>query len=214
MKLKRNNRTYSICRPFTDAFILMCHKIECHGRENIPKKGPALLLVKHQSNKDIPLEGYFLNKYCNRYGNWVMKASLPLIFEYIGGIRFKRLKDLKKIRNREKRREELENAKSMNQNAMNYIEWLYKNNEIVVVHPEGKKYPGEIGEIKKSIISFTKQVQEKYGIEIPIIPIGIEYAGKGFRSKVYLRAGNPINFNSNNIEEIIYNEIKTLSNLH
>lgn len=131
----------------------------------------------------------------------------------MGGIRLERLKDLKKIKDKKKRREELENAKQKNQQVLDYLEWIYAQGEILVMHPEGTRNYGKMGGLKMSLINFTKQIQEKYSVEIPVVPIGIEYTGKSLRSKVYLRAGNPLNLNSNNIEEIIYNEIKTLSNI-
>ncbi|MFA7708086.1 MAG: hypothetical protein WCX73_03990, partial [Candidatus Pacearchaeota archaeon] len=59
--LKRNSVIYSLGRGLTDILFLSYHKINLEGIENIPKKGPALILAKHQFNMDIPAEGYILN---------------------------------------------------------------------------------------------------------------------------------------------------------
>ena len=45
-----------------------------------------VMLPKHQSNWDIPLEGMLLKQSIGRYGNYVMKDSLPKVLQYLGGL--------------------------------------------------------------------------------------------------------------------------------
>jgi len=224
MQLKRKNRFFNLSCAAVSVFMDLYHNIELSGAESIPKKGPALMLSKHQSIQDILLEGKFLQNNCGRQGNWVMKSGLPLFFDYLGGIKVKRSQDVKKyIRKNEikgkERRQLLEETREYNQNAMDYIGWLYRRGEIVVVHPEGtRSKKGRMESLESGLVvpllNFTKAIQEEYGIKIPVIPVGIEYSSIWRpRSKVYLRAGKPLDITQPNIVQIIEQEIRKLSNL-
>ena len=59
------------------------------------------------------------------------------------------------------------------------------------------------------------KAEEEYGIKIPGIPIGMEYAGSFWipRSRVYVRVGEPLDLNTPNLTEILRKEIARLSNL-
>lgn len=224
MQLKRKNPFYNLSCAAVSVFMYLYHNIEFSGAENIPKKGPALLLSKHQSIQDILLEGTFLQNNCGRQGNWVMKSGLPLFFDYLGGIKVKRSQDVKKYIRKNKikgmeRRRLFEETREYNQDAMDYVGRLYRRGEIVVVHPEGTR--SEKGRMKPleeelvvPLLNFTKEIQEKYGIKIPVILAGIEYSSIWRpRSKVYLRAGKPLDITQPNIVQIIEQEIRKLSNL-
>lgn len=213
MKLKRNKDAYKVVSISVDIFINLRYKIEYSGSENIPNKGPILLLPKHQSIEDILIESIFLRKYCNRKGNWIMKSSLPGILDYIGGIKIKRPKDIRKIKNREERRKVIIKARKDNKKIRDYVEFLYKNGEIVVVHPEGTRKKGMMGQLKMELINFTKQIQEKYNMVIPAIPVGIEYVKSFPRSKIYLRAGKALDITRSDLVGVLEQEIKKLSKL-
>lgn len=214
MRVKRNNRLvdfilYTLTIPVMGSY----YKIDYQGYGNIPKKGPALLLPKHQSYQDILIEGMFLKK-ADRYGNWVMKIGLPAVFEYIGGIGIMRAKDIIKTKSKDRRRERAQKARIIEGKAKDYTEWLYKNNEIIVVHPEGTRKKGKVGNIQRYMIDFTRDVQNRLGIDIAVIPLGIEYESAWKPgSKVWVRAGEPIEANTPDISEIVKLEIKRLSNL-
>ena len=213
MKLKRNKTAYDFVSISVDIFMNLRYKIECSGSENIPNKGPVLLLPKHQTIADILIESIFLKKYCKRKGNWMMKSSLPGILDYIGGIKIKRPKDIRKIKNREERMEVIIKAREDYKKIKDYTEFLYKNREIVVVHPEGTRKKGEMGQLKTELINFTKQIQEKYNMIIPAIPIGIEYVKSFPKSKIYLRAGKTLDITRPDLMDVLEQEIKKLSNL-
>ncbi|MDP1696005.1 MAG: 1-acyl-sn-glycerol-3-phosphate acyltransferase [archaeon] len=215
MNLRRNNIIHSFCEYITRLALYSYHKIEYEGSENIPSHGPALLLPKHTSLKDIMLEGAFLKGQCNRYGNWVMKSGLPGMYSLLGGIKIKRPKDIKKIKDKKKRRAILEQAKEFNKQTIQYIEWIYRNGEIVIVHPEGTRTVGKVNTLKKELVDFTLEISEKYSLNIPVIPIGIEYESLGSpRSKVYLRAGKQLDIKTPNLMDIVRSEISRLSNMN
>ncbi len=218
MKLKRNELFYNLILGALGGLIEFYNEIESSGIENIPKEGPALILPKHQAYRDIIIEGQILRTYCNRSGNWVMKSSLPDFFKYIGAVKIIRFKEIrkraKKIKNEGKRREFLEESRLFNQRSMEYIEFLYKNNELVVAHPEGTRVRNKMGTVKTGVIDVTREIQERLGIKIPVIPMGIEYNPfSKFRSKVYVRVGEPLDVNTFDLEKIVENEIRKLSNI-
>ena len=76
-------------------------------------------------------------------------SYLPDVFEYLGAIKINRFKDIRKIRDKEKRARILEEGRKMKQVAFEYIEFLYKKGEIVVVHPEGARNQNKMGLLKK-----------------------------------------------------------------
>ncbi|MFA7707989.1 MAG: 1-acyl-sn-glycerol-3-phosphate acyltransferase [Candidatus Pacearchaeota archaeon] len=211
--LKRNPIIYSLGRGLTDLILLSYHNINIKGIENIPKKGPALILAKHQFNMDIPAEGYILNKYLQRPGNWIMKSTIPSFLEKVGGIGITRLKDVKIIKNKEKRRGYLEKAKEKNKDTTEYMTWLYQQGELIVLHPEGTRNPYRMGVINMPLISHTQKLQTELGIKIPLIMLGIEYENKKrFRSNVNINIKS-LDWKQENLEGTIYTELAKLSNI-
>ncbi len=174
MKLKRNKTFYNIARTLTDSYICSKHKIEVLGYKNIPLEGPALIIPKHQTWKDILLEGYILKKYVNRPANWVMKSNLPKWFEKGGGIRITRVRDLLQIP-KEKRRVSLEIAKKTTGDTIEYINWLYSQNEVVVLHAEGNRNLGAMNPINMSLINYAQKVNEVEKRNISLVLMGIDY---------------------------------------
>lgn len=213
MKLKRNKTAYDFVSISVDIFMNLRYKIECSGSENIPNKGPVLLLPKHQTIEDILIESIFLRKYCKRKGNWMMKPSLPGILDYVGGIKIKRPKDIRKIKNSEERKRVIIKTREDYEKIKDYIKFLYKNEEIVVVHPEGTRKKGVMGQLKTELINFTKQIQEKYNMTIPAIPIGIEYVKSFPKPEIYLRVGKALDITRPDLMDVLEQEIKKLSNL-
>lgn len=213
MELKRSNAVFNTSYPVARLVFDFFNNIEYSGYENIPKKGPALLLAKHQHELDIILEGMMLYRYLGRQGNWVMKDSLPKILELWGGIKIRRPKDVR-VKDREERRKLLEEAKAYNQAATEYMEWLYTQGEILVAHPEGTRRMGAMGSIRQEIIDFTMGVEGKHAISIPIIPIGLEYVySKEHRPQIYVRAGTPLATQTPDLVKKVYDEMKRLSNI-
>ncbi|MEA3358498.1 MAG: lysophospholipid acyltransferase family protein [Thermodesulfobacteriota bacterium] len=155
------------CRLFLQLFF----KISIHGIENIPGKGGFILSPKHQRWEDIPLLSlaagkplYYIAKH-ELFNNFLSNW----FFSSLGGIPL----------NRERL---MESRKSL----VKIIEVLNLG-EGVVVFPEGTYYmnrvgPGQIG-IVKLILS---------RLNVPFIPVGINYLRTGFRIQVKITFGKPI----------------------
>jgi len=213
MKLKRNPIIHEIARFGTNCYINGYHRVFINGLENIPKQGPALIIPKHQSMKDIPLEGYILGNRTQRTGNWIMKSSLPKCFEKVGGIMVTRLKDVKEIKDKAKRREYLEKAQQTNTETTDYMKWLYGQGEVIVMHAEGTRNPGAMNPINMPLIKYTKQAQEELEIKIPLVLMGIDYENlTKFRSKVTANI-EQLDWDVPNLEQAISTELARLSGL-
>ncbi len=171
---------------------LIYHRLIVEGEEHLPRQGPALLLPKHRAYRDIPVEGVLLYKITRRYANYVMKVGLHKLLELSGGIKIVRPKDLRRLKNREKRKAQIRWAREHNQGALDYLAWLYRRGELVVSHPEGMRCQDTIGHLQKEIVEHMLDVEHRHGLRIPIIPIGFEYESyKKPLSRVYFRIGEP-----------------------
>jgi 1-acyl-sn-glycerol-3-phosphate acyltransferase len=172
--LRRRGGIASISRRFMSA-VLTYHRIRTEGTEHLPRQGPALLLPKHCAYRDIPIEGVILYRETRRYANYVMKMGLWGVFELLGGVKIVRPKDIRRLKDREAKREEIRRARRANQRTLDYLAWLYSRGEVIVSHPEGMRYQKVMGPIQKEIIEHLLQVEEQLGASIPLIPIGIQY---------------------------------------
>jgi 1-acyl-sn-glycerol-3-phosphate acyltransferase len=104
-----------------------------------------------------------------------------------------RPKDIHKLKSREEKKARLVWARDYNQRAYNYVAWLYTQGEIIIAYPEGMFFSHRLGPIQSGIIKHTLAVEQKHGLQIPIIPIGIEYQNLHQpRSRAYFRIGPPL----------------------
>ena len=109
-------------------------------------------------------------------------------------------------------RKKIKEAKEVKIEIKEILRNRYQNGEIVVAHAEGTRYKEGVRPFKKGIFSMTSEVEEE-GIEIPVIPIGIEYENWPIPgSRVYLRAGEPISSKTPNLIETVRKEVARLSN--
>lgn len=169
------------------------HRTVVEGAENLPRSGPALLLPKHRAFRDILLEGVVLHRVTGRYGTYVMKTGLWGILERLGGIKVVRPKDIRRLRDRQERRAEIERARRENTRLQRYLTWLYAQGELVVSHPEGQRYQETMGPLQKEIVEHLVQAERELGIRVPLIPIGLEYESFARpRARVFLRVGEPL----------------------
>ena len=169
------------------------HRLAVEGGHNLPHEGPALLLPKHCAYRDILLEGVLLYRITRRYGNYIMKVGLWGMLEWMGGVKVERPKDIRRIADREQRRAEIRRAREANQQMQDYLDGLYQRGELVVSHPEGMRYQDELGPLQKGVVEHLVQAEERLGVRVPLIPIGLEYdsyARPGAR--VYFRVDEPL----------------------
>lgn len=181
------------------------HRLAVEGDCNLPREGPALILPKHCAYRDILLEGVLLYRITRRYANYIMKVGLWGILEWMGGVKVVRPKDIRRIADREQRRAEIRRARAANQQMQSYLDGLYQRGELVVSHPEGMRYQDELGPLQKEVVEHLVQAEERLGMRVPLIPIGLEYdsyARPGAR--VYFRVDEPLYADSfANINELM-----------
>lgn len=129
---------------------LFC-KIEIEGKDNIPEKGPYVIVSNHQSYFDIPL--IFGYVYPSGFVAKIELANFPIIGKYITAL------DSVLIN----RKDPKSGAASLRRFAKNL-----KNGSIITVFPEGTRtLDGSLGEFKKG----TLMVPYRYGINI--VPLSI-----------------------------------------
>lgn len=211
-KLRRDDSLIGVVMKPVQKILHRYYDIHIENGENIPKEGPALILPKHRSRVDIPLEAIAIYEATGRHANYIMRSFLlNRFYEKLGGIPLVRPKDLHKLP-KDRRKEYFKKAHDINDKARDYMNWLYSRNELMVVHPEGERRKDNT---KPKNSFYTKFVQYVRSKQIPIIPVGIAYEELHRpRSKVYIRVGSPINLDHDNINaavEEIYNRIKHLS---
>lgn len=230
MGINRNKFHYEVARKLVSGFVAGYNSFNVEGAENIPKEGPVLLLSKHQSYKDIMVQGRVLGGHVGRPGNWVMKSSLPKYFEKLGGLRIVRSQDIKKSLEgldsgevRRMKRASIKEAQKYKRELKDAMSEVYKQGELLVLHPERTRYPYKIGTISMPLINYTKQLQLEIGEEIPLIIMGMSYAGfkipftdKMFpahwipRTKIDVKISR-LDWDQDNLEDAISSEMARLS---
>ena len=194
--LRRKKWIIPLCRPLLEMAFLY-HRITVEGADNLPRQGPALLLVKHRASRDAPLVAMVLHRCTQRGANYFMKGKRsPIsnaILEAIGGVKVIRPKDVWRIQHRAKRKAYIRQAREANQQAMAYVTWLYSQGEVLVAFPEGMFYADKMGPLQTAVIKHALDVEQENGFQIPLIPIGLEYENLNQpRSHAFLRVGTPL----------------------
>lgn len=210
----------AFARSFAFTAIEWAHEISIEGKENIPQ-GPCLVLSKHQLLRDIPFEEYAMWHGRNETGKYVERQSLPLqcILVPMGGIPVYRLQDMKKMDKDERKKADEFNTKSYDRlgNALQEGHWA-------VVHIEGTRNLGYMGEVDAKILALFKLMEKKRNIEIAYLPMGIQYHGKYIskgkekvgRGKVDVKIGEALyskNFRGKDLTVKAVDEIAKLSGL-
>lgn len=185
-----------IMRSVIRVLLFPFFRLETAGKENLPQKSAFVLLPKHQRWEDIPLLGlgtprslYYLAKY------ELFKNPLSNWFlRGLGGIPL----------NREHPLESRHSLKAM-------IEFL-KGGEGFVVFPEGTYYSDKVGPARAGVVRLILS-----RLELPFIPVGINYLRKGWRIVVRINFGKPVyadpRASANEFLDFVMAEIAQLSGL-
>jgi len=194
--LRRKAWVVNLGKPVVK-LVSLYHRVTVEGADNLPRQGPALLLVKHRATRDTILLSEILFRYTHRYGNYLMKGKPSglknSLLEALGGIKVVRPKDIHKLKNRTEKKARLAWAREFNQRSYNYVTWLFTQNELVVAYPEGMFFRNRMGPIQSEIIKHTLTVEQDHHTHIPIIPVGIPYEKLHHpRSPAYFRIGAPL----------------------
>jgi 1-acyl-sn-glycerol-3-phosphate acyltransferase len=180
LRLRRSDFLYFLIRNVGHLIFRIVYRLDIEGRENLPPEGPAIILPKHQFWSDVPIVGIALWK----PASYIAKQELfvyPLIRQFItllGGVPIDRLKPVKSL------------------DSFRYVEHLLQEGDFIVLYPEGTYYPRCMGRGKHRFIKRFLDFQEKNGAReqkpLPFVPMGIQFAGRGFRSVVKVKIGRPL----------------------
>ena len=97
-KLQKKDLVACILRVFAKLVLFSFHRITMEGLEHLPKEGPALLLPKHCTyGRDVALEAIALHRATGRYANFLMRAIASRFYEWAGGIKIARPKDVRRV---------------------------------------------------------------------------------------------------------------------
>jgi 1-acyl-sn-glycerol-3-phosphate acyltransferase len=156
--------------------------LRVEGAENLPRKSAFVLLPKHQRWEDIPLLSlstprplYYVAKY-ELFQNPVARWYLTAL----GGLPLNRQRPL-------------ESRRSMKA----VIEFLQEE-EGVVIFPEGTYYRDRMGPGHAGIIRLVVS-----RLELPFVPVGIQYNKTGLRTRVLVRFGLPFRTEKHTPYEIL-----------
>lgn len=166
-----NSLVYFIIKAAARIVLAPFFEIHVEGRENIPKRGSFILLPKHQRWEDIPLLGlaspvplYYVAK------NQLFINRLSSWFmTSLGGIPLNRRRPL------------------ASRNSIKAIVGLLKEKAGVVVFPEGTYYKNGMGAGRVGLIRLVRS-----RMDVPFIPTGIRYSGKGMRKRVEIKFGKTV----------------------
>ena len=183
-KLQKKDLVACILRVFAKLVLFSFHRITMEGLEHLPKEGPALLLPKHCTyGRDVALEAIALHRATGRYANFLMRAIASRFYEWAGGIKIARPKDVRRV----------PGARALNRASFEYIRWLYLQGEVLVAHPEGTRNPYDMGALKMGVIKHLMDVENEAGRCIPLVPIGIRYRGYWVPfSRIEVKIGEPV----------------------
>jgi 1-acyl-sn-glycerol-3-phosphate acyltransferase len=175
LKYKKNQKPPGRNEGFFKVFINLVRvlltpffRIEVEGLKNLPRDKAFILLSKHQRWEDIPLLSlatprplYYIAKY-----ELFKNALSNQFFSALGGIPLNRQRPLESRRF-----------------LQATIELLEKG-EGVVIFPEGTYYRNKMGPGQTGVVRFVLS-----RLTLPFIPVGINYAANGWRTRVRIHFG-------------------------
>ena len=192
----RNEGLFKVLIVLVRVLLTPFFRIEAKGLKNLPRDKAFILLSKHQRWEDIPLLSlatprplYYIAKY------ELFKNTLNnWFFSSLGGIPLNRQRPLESRRF-----------------LQATIELLEKG-EGVVIFPEGTYYRNQMGPGQTGMIRFVLS-----RLKLPFIPVGINYAEDGWRTRVRINFGKAFHTDSSLAADTFVNrmmkEIAALSGL-
>ena len=166
-----NPFVYWMVRGAARIFLAPFFELQVSGQENVPRKGSFILLPKHQRWEDIPLLGlstplplYYVAK------NELFTNRLSRWFiSTLGGIPLNRRQPL------------------ASRNSIEALVRLLNQGAGVVIFPEGTYYRNCMGAGHAGLIRLIHS-----RVEVPFIPVGVGYSGRGARTLVQVRFGKAV----------------------
>jgi 1-acyl-sn-glycerol-3-phosphate acyltransferase len=193
---ERRLPVYNLVKKISALALLPFFRLQVIGHDNIPEKGPFLLLPKHQCWEDIPLLAmaierplYFIAKY-ELFRNPLSR----LLLSSLGGLPLNRLRTSESIQTVKK------------------VFELLKKGEAVVVFPEGTYHKQRMGKGHKGLIRMILSRSVA-----PLVPLGVNYSKEGHRIHARIEIGRPVLLESscgiNKGLDLAFMEIARLSRL-
>jgi 1-acyl-sn-glycerol-3-phosphate acyltransferase len=166
-----SRKIWALAYTLADLFLTPFFHVETVGKHFLPLKDGFILLPKHQCWQDIPLLGlaagrplYYVAKYeLFRY------PVIQRILRLLGGIPLNREKPLQ-----------------TRWSFRAVVEVLQKG-EGLVLFPEGTYFVKTMGNGRSGMLRYILN-----RIQVPLIPVGIQYRRKGQATQVSIRFGAPI----------------------
>ena len=191
-----NSLVYFIIKAAARIFLAPFFEIRVIGQENLPERGAFILLPKHQRWEDIPLLGlaspvplYYVAK-----NDLFLNRLSNWLMSSLGGIPLDRRRPMG------------------SRSSIKTVVGLLKEGAGVVVFPEGTYYRNCVG---SGHVGLIRLIHSR--IEVPFVPVGIRYSGKGVRKRVEIRFGKTVSWESSLEPEeflaLATEEIRVLSGL-
>jgi 1-acyl-sn-glycerol-3-phosphate acyltransferase len=191
-----NSLVYFIVKAAARVFLAPFFEIRVIGQKNLPEIGVFILLPKHQRWEDIPLLGlaspvplYYVAK-----NELFLNRLSNWLMSSLGGIPLDRRRPM------------------ASRSSIKTLVGLLKEGAGVVVFPEGTYYRNCVGSGHVGLIRLIHSQ-----IEVPFVPVGIRYSGKGLRKRVEIKFGKTVSWESSlEPEEFLASamkEIRVLSGL-
>ena len=164
----RNESFFKVIIIVVRVLLTPLFRIEIEGLKNLPRDSAFILLSKHQRWEDIPLLSlatprplYYIAKY------ELFKSALSnRFFSALGGIPLNRQRPLESRR------------------FLQTTIQLLEKGEGVVIFPEGTYYHNKMGPGQTGMVRFVLS-----RLKLPFIPVGINYATNGWRTRVRINFG-------------------------
>jgi len=187
------------------------YQVSYHNTDHLKpfKNKPFILLPKHQTLFDPALESILLHRAIRGRGNYLMKDSLPSFLEYFGAVKISRGKD---VRTCPDRRAAIKEAKLQRDEVEDYLCHLLRNNEILVIHPEGTRTYKQPGTPNTSTLTRLLRIQKRVGKPIPFVPLDISYE-QVYQpgSKIKLSVGTPIVVEDDGLDQLVTHLVSEVS---
>ncbi len=164
----RREGFFRVLRFLTRFLLWPFFRLEAHGVRNLPEDSAFILLVKHQRWEDIPLLGlatprplYYIAKY-ELFKNFLSNWFISAL----GGIPLNRQRPFESRR------------------FLQAAIALLKAGEGIAIFPEGTYYPAKMGPGQIGMVKFVLS-----RLELPFIPVGINYGTGSWRTRVRINFG-------------------------
>jgi 1-acyl-sn-glycerol-3-phosphate acyltransferase len=177
--MKRSNLIFNLTRAVSRCTLPFKFQVRVEGLSNLPEKGPAFLIPKHQQWWDVPLLGHVVPRPLYFFAKQeLFRSCLGRYFiSRLGGIPVDRVSPIKSLA------------------TFRELVLLLRQEAFLVLFPEGTYYPGAMGPGKWRLVQMILRLQNKQAVaSVPFLPVGISYerfTGSG-KTRVTLRIGEPL----------------------